>query len=317
MAKISIEEALKTRLALPWKKRNLDGSVTWEILRQRPDSMTAAMYCDLRTYGLKDGEIRELFYVMPADWATLKNRLEIEYTKSSKSNNTVSKRELGASRLASIAANKLPKVEVSTPPTFPEAASTKQENVDIAPVISLDADLAATLTNEILLKKIDAAIDGQGPIPGLSDATIARAQAVAEQVARATREQVETFFAEQEESVELTVIDLSGWEAFDLSKSFTRPRSLIAGTTKLYIGVGVKFIKDWDRCCVKIRPDGKQIALEKVIDAGYKVGKDHQRPAITCRKATEMLCKIVGNGAEYVPIIEQEGLVVFEYRGGQ
>lgn len=267
MAKMSIEEALRTRLALPWKKRNLDGSVTWEILRQRPDSMTAAMYCDLRTYGLKDGEVRELFYVMPADWATLKNRLEIDYTKSSKSNNTVSKRELGASRLASIAANKLPKVEVSTPPTFPEAASTKQESVDIH---------------------------------------------------QPTRQEVETFFEAEAPSISSLIdTDFSGWETFDLSKSFTRPRSLIAGANKLYIGIGVKFIKDWDRCCVKVRPDGKQIALEKVIDAGYKVGKDHQRPAITCRKATEMLCKIVGNGAEYVPVIEREGLVVFEYRGGQ
>ena len=77
----------------------------------------------------------------------------------------------------------------------------------------------------------------------------------------------------------------------------------------------MKFIKDWERVCVKVRPDGKQIALEKTVANGYKVGKDHQRPAVTCRAATEMLCKFVGTGAEFLPIIEQESLVVFEHKG--
>lgn len=262
MAKINIEEALKIKLPLPWKKKNLDGSVTWEILRQRPESMTTSMYCDLRTYGLKDAEIRELFYVMPADWATLKNRLGIDYAKSSKSNNTVSKRELGASRLASIAANKLPKVEVSTEPTLPETKSTNQESVDIH---------------------------------------------------QPTRQEVETFFGVDDNPS----IDLSGWETFDLSKIPNRQRSLIAGTKKLYVGVGVKFIKDWERCCVKVRPDGKQLALEKTTGTGYKVGRDHQRPAITCRQATEKLTSIVGAGAEFIPIIEQENLLVFEHKGAE
>lgn len=259
MAKMSIEAALKLKLPLPWKKRNLDGSVIWEVLRQRPDSMTAEMYCDLRTYGLKDGEIRELFYVMPADWATLKNRLEIDYTKSSKINNTVSKRELGASRLASIAANKLPKVEVSTAPTLPETKSTKKENVDIHQPTKHDLE----------------------PLLGFRNNQ---------------------------------TLDFSGWESFDLSKLPIRPRSLVVGTKKLYVGVGVKFVSEWERVCVKVRPDGKQLALGKTVDSGYKVGRDHHRPAITCRQAIEKIVSILGSGAEYLPIIEQENLVVFEYR---
>jgi hypothetical protein len=286
-------------------------------MRRRPEDLTAEIYRQLRDYGLNDNSVRELFYGMPGEWATLKKNLGIDYAKSSKINNAVSKRELGASRLASIAANKLPKVKVSTEPTLPETKSTNQENVEIAPVISLDADLAATRTNEILRKKLDAAIDGQGPIPGLSDAIRASAQAVAEQVALATREQVETLFTEQEESADSNAIDLSGWETFDLSKLPNRPRSLVVGTKKIYVGVGVKFVSEWERVCVKVRPDGKQLALGKTVDSGYKVGRDHHRPAITCRQATEKIVSILGSGAEYLPIIEQENLVVFEYRGKQ
>lgn len=288
MAKISIEEALRTKLELPWKSLDKVGYWNYAVIRRRPEDLTKELFDQLRQYGLGVAQIRELFYINSNDWNKIADKLGIEKGKRGpKAASPVTKDAIKASqaiaetmvnagngpRLAEAPTDKLPKdamaeapetesTATSTAPTLPETKSTNQENVDIH---------------------------------------------------QPTRQEVETFFGVGDNPP----LDFSGWETFDLSKSFIRPRALITGTTKLYIGVGVKFIKDWDRCCVKVRPDGKQIALEKVIDAGYKVGKDHQRPAITCRKATEMLCKIVGNGAEYLPIIEQEGLLVFEYRGGQ
>ena len=113
------------------------------------------------------------------------------------------------------------------------------------------------------------------------------------------------------------IFDFSSWETFDLNKIPIRTRSLIVGAKKLYVGVDVKFIKDWERCCVKVRPDGKQLALERTKSTGYKVGRDHQRPAVTCRHASEKITALIGTGAEFVPIIEQENLLVFEYRGKQ
>lgn len=112
-------------------------------------------------------------------------------------------------------------------------------------------------------------------------------------------------------------VDTSGWEIFDLRDTHNRNRSLIVGVKKLYVGIGVKFIASWERVCVKVRPDGKQIALEKTDSTGYKVGKDHNKPAITCKPATEMLKKTVGTGKEFLPIIEREDLLVFEMRETQ
>lgn len=249
--KPTIEEALKSKLPLPWKKKFTDGATAWIVSRQRPDSLTFELYRRLREYGLKDTEIRELFYVMPGAWSKMKNELGI-MTPVGKPKEKVAAFEdsqPGPSRLAQTPAKELPKVSFGS---------------------SLE-----------------------------------------EQRAQGVRDNVESFIKNREDMAESTVLDLSGWESFELSKSYVRPRSLIAGSKKIYVGVGVKFIADWDRCRVKVRPDGKQIALEKASGTGYKVGRDHQRPAITCRAATEMLKKTVGTGKEFEPIIEQESLLVF------
>ena len=288
MAKISIEEALRTKLELPWKSLDKVGYWNYAVIRRRPEDLTKELFDQLRQYGLGVAQIRELFYINSNDWNKIADKLGIEKGKRGpKAASPVTQDAIKASqaiaetmvnagngpRLAETPTDKLPQdamdeapetesIATSTEPTLPETKSTNQENVDIH---------------------------------------------------QPTRQEVETFFGVDDNPS----IDLSGWETFDLSKIPNRQRSLIAGTKKLYVGVGVKFIKDWERCCVKVRPDGKYLALEKTTGTGYKVGRDHQRPAITCRQATEKLTSIVGAGAEFVPIIEQENLLVFEHKGAE
>ena len=73
--KPTIEEALQARIPLPWKQSTCDGPPIWKVERQRPEDFTAEIYQKLKKYGMKEDEIRNLFYIQNADYATLKKHV--------------------------------------------------------------------------------------------------------------------------------------------------------------------------------------------------------------------------------------------------
>lgn len=75
MNKPTIIEALQARIPLPWKQSTCDGPPLWKVERQRPEDFTAEIYQRLKKYGMKEGEIRELFYVTNENWAKLKQQI--------------------------------------------------------------------------------------------------------------------------------------------------------------------------------------------------------------------------------------------------
>lgn len=72
---MNINEALAARLPLPWKQSTCDGPPIWKVERQRPEDFTAEIYQKLKKYGMKEDEIRNLFYIQNADYATLKKQV--------------------------------------------------------------------------------------------------------------------------------------------------------------------------------------------------------------------------------------------------
>ena len=73
--KPTIEEALQARIPLPWKQSTCDGPPIWKVERRRPEDFTAEIYQQLRKYGMKDDEIRNLFYIKNEDYGRLKQEL--------------------------------------------------------------------------------------------------------------------------------------------------------------------------------------------------------------------------------------------------
>lgn len=72
---MNINEALAARLPLPRKQSTCDGPPLWKVDRQRPEDFTAEIYQKLKKYGMKEGEIRELFYVTNENWVKLKQQV--------------------------------------------------------------------------------------------------------------------------------------------------------------------------------------------------------------------------------------------------
>jgi hypothetical protein len=75
MNKPTIEIALQQRIPLPWKQSTCDGPPSWKVERQRPEDFTAEIYQKLKKYGMKEAEIRELFYVTNENWVRLKQQV--------------------------------------------------------------------------------------------------------------------------------------------------------------------------------------------------------------------------------------------------
>ena len=73
--KPTIEEALQARIPLPWKQSTCDGPPIWKVERRRPEDFTAEIYQQLRKYGMKEDEIRNLFYIKNEDYGRLKQEL--------------------------------------------------------------------------------------------------------------------------------------------------------------------------------------------------------------------------------------------------
>ena len=72
---MNINEALAARLPLPWKQSTCDGPPIWKVERRRPEDFTADIYQKLKKYGMKEDEIRNLFYISNADYANLKKQV--------------------------------------------------------------------------------------------------------------------------------------------------------------------------------------------------------------------------------------------------
>jgi len=80
MAKISIEEALKNKLPLPWKVNDSTGT-NFLIKRRRPEDLTKELFEQLEAYGLNRTQIREMFYVAPKEWGIIMSKLDIPANK--------------------------------------------------------------------------------------------------------------------------------------------------------------------------------------------------------------------------------------------
>lgn len=76
MSKLSIEEALKTKLPVPWKVSDPTGT-RFLVIRRRPDDLTKELFESLESHGVVRNTIRELFYILPKDWSGTIKRLGI------------------------------------------------------------------------------------------------------------------------------------------------------------------------------------------------------------------------------------------------
>lgn len=72
MNKPTIETALLQRIPLPWRQSTCDGPTVWKVERQRPEDFTAEIYQRLKKYGMKEDDIRVLFYIKNEDYARIK-----------------------------------------------------------------------------------------------------------------------------------------------------------------------------------------------------------------------------------------------------
>ena len=116
--KPTIEEALQKRVPLPWKQSTCDGPPAWKVVRRKPEFFNADVYWQLKKYGMKEDEIRQLFSIRNEDYGKLKQQAGIEAVKTGLAN-----------WLADMAPKDRPKIEVETVP-------------DAAPHVSIHAPRA-------------------------------------------------------------------------------------------------------------------------------------------------------------------------------
>lgn len=211
-------EALELQIKLPW-----DGKVQ----ALNPEDLTKETFSALEKYGVMRNDIRRFFGFpgVPAFYAWIaKNAIppkhskddlmkaafageikmpSVEATKGEvkltfdlgdqavevkdKSPAKTSETKIRSKNLT-IGSKQGKKVIVEKETPEPRKPRKKQEQIA--------AQLAATRVGEIVQERFESAIAGTGPMPGPDDATPIVAQAIAEQVAEATREQVEEFFTE-------------------------------------------------------------------------------------------------------------------------
>ena len=118
---MNIIEALAARLPLPWKQSTCDGPPHWKVQRQRPEDFTAEIYQQLRKYGMKEDEIRNLFYIKNEVYTAIKQHVGV-----------VAGTKTGlANWLEDIAPKDRPKIEVETVPDAAPHEPTAEEIADV------------------------------------------------------------------------------------------------------------------------------------------------------------------------------------------
>ena len=119
--KPTITEALQARIPLPWKQSTCDGPPQWKVERQRPEDFIAEIYQKLKKYGMKEDEIRNLFYIKNEDYTAIKQHVGV-----------VAGTKTGlANWLADIAPKDRPKVEVDPAEDTKPHEPTDEEIVDV------------------------------------------------------------------------------------------------------------------------------------------------------------------------------------------
>ena len=159
MNKPTITEALQARIPLPWKQSTCDGPPIWKVERQRPEDFTAEIYQQLRKYGMKEDEIRNLFYIKNEDYGRLKQELgatvPVECVEESK-------KQIGrrlknfmprGPKQATVAPKDRPQIAVEPEP---DAAPHEPTADEIADVFRPEATLTLRTCAEKLVAAIDA-----------------------------------------------------------------------------------------------------------------------------------------------------------------
>ena len=118
--KPTIEEALQKRVPLPWKQSTCDGPPAWKVVRRKPEFFNADVYWQLKKYGMKEDEIRQLFSIRNEDYGKLKQQAGIEAVKTGLAN-----------WLADMAPKDRPKIEVETVPDAAPHEPTAEEIADV------------------------------------------------------------------------------------------------------------------------------------------------------------------------------------------
>ena len=118
--KPTIEEALQARIPLPWKQSTCDGPPQWKVVRRKPEFFNADIYWQLKKFGMKEDEIRQLFSIRNEDYGKLKQQAGIESSKTGLAN-----------WLADIAPKDRPKIEVEPIPEAPPHTPTAEEIADV------------------------------------------------------------------------------------------------------------------------------------------------------------------------------------------
>ena len=120
MNKPTITEALQQRLPLPWKQSTCDGPPQWKVVRRKPEFFNADVYWQLKKYGMKEDEIRQLFSIRNEDYSKLKQQAGIEAVKTGLAN-----------WLADMAPKDRPKIEVEPVPDAAPHEPTAEEIADV------------------------------------------------------------------------------------------------------------------------------------------------------------------------------------------
>ena len=134
---MNITEALQARIPLPWKQSTCDGPPIWKVERQRPEDFTAEIYQQLRKYGMKEDEIRNLFYIKNEDYGRLKQELGATVPAEcvEKSKKQIGRRLKNfmprGPKQAEIIPMDRPRVVVDPVPDAPPHAPTAEEIADV------------------------------------------------------------------------------------------------------------------------------------------------------------------------------------------
>lgn len=275
MEKISIEQALNSKLPLPWRRTTSDGPPEWVVIRQRPEQFTSRIYDRLRRYGCKDDTIRELFFAGPGMWSELKKSVGI-----------VTKRGL----VEWMADEEMPGSYLdSHSPTIDSTRIPPDVNRHMATPagqlkkITVDPTEADSEPEQIVTQNTDPAEDADGlnyqdrHFLGIDEPT-----------------------PRIDEPTDLPSIDLSSWAEFGGSVARSDGNLLSVGK-KLHIGPEAsKSLSGWTRCSILISPDIKKVALRKAATGG-KIQSNGKYPwvELACKAAIDKVLASYPNRPKY------------------
>ena len=137
MSKLSIEEALKTKLPLPWKVSDPTGT-RFLVIRRRPLDLTKELFEQLEEYGVTRNIIRELFYISSNEWGGVMKRIGIEPSKKAGRRPGCGRKSVAVGNPATVPASPTDDAPIGVVPaesrlkTTPPAALPK---VPVAPIL--------------------------------------------------------------------------------------------------------------------------------------------------------------------------------------